>query len=509
MRVNYISKSPPVRSVNEYLNRISVIRGRLDSGLNLLAFRGQEDGSWELESSAERRLKKSSFGRESVTNEEFIEYHEGVILACKRNGFDRRDGQQLDELELLAHLQHHRAATCLIDFTRSALVALWFASENTDVDGKVFVVNTGIEQFLEITPDDARGHSISEILRFQTRGKGNNLPIGSASQEDLKPVHQVSGFWYWTPANLNERILAQHSLFIFGAISSGRPVVEELTIDATRKTEIREELKEVHNINEDALFPDFVGFAYTQRHDAIYGSTAADYKRLGRNATQRGEHLLSAQFFSNAIRMNANDSRSYAFRAEAYERLGDFDSAIQDYSKMIESDMDRLFAYRRRAEAYERLGDFDSAIQDYSKMIESDMDRLFAYRRRAEAYEKLGDMDNAIGDYSKLIELEPSRLFAYIDRAEAYERFGDLNGAIADYSKLIELDPEGGFYFGLRAGIWLRLQQWDQARSDIATAKNMGFDIPDFFSSEYGSVGDFEERMRVQLPSDIVHIISG
>ena len=58
-------------------------------------------------------------------------------------GHDQRDGKQLPDLELLAELQYFGAATCLIDFTRSALVALWFACQQgsqREANGKVFAV---------------------------------------------------------------------------------------------------------------------------------------------------------------------------------------------------------------------------------------------------------------------------------------------------------------------------------------------------------------------------------
>ena len=379
-------------------------------------------------------------------------------------------------MELLANLQHHRAATGFIDFTRSALVALWFATESTPADGKVFVINTDNGQFREIKPDDIRDRSISEILRFETREDEDLELAHPSSEEGLRPSRDRPQFWHWIPANLNERILAQHSLFILGPLSSGRPDTKEIIIDSGSKARIREELRDVHDIDEESLFPDFVGFAYTQRHDAIYGPTATDYFRLARNAMQRGDYSLAIQLFDNAIRHDPNYRLAYTFRGNAYERLGDIDSAIEDYSMMIELGWNRPVAYHIRAEAFELLGDFHSAIEDYSKMIEIDSSSSAAYIRRAEAYEALGEFENAIRDFSEAIRLEP----------EGFE-----------------------YIYALRAVLYLCLEHWDHAKADFATAKNMGLDIPDFFSSEYGSVGDFEERMRVQLPNDIVHIISG
>ena len=69
-----------------------------------------------------------------------------------------------DELELLADLQHHGAATCLLDFTRGALIALWFACEKSETDGKVFVVNTADEKTVLEIPFRSRPRVRSVVL---------------------------------------------------------------------------------------------------------------------------------------------------------------------------------------------------------------------------------------------------------------------------------------------------------------------------------------------------------
>ena len=468
--------SRPVGSIFEYLMCVKNISLRADDGQHSshgLAFRGHGNHKWKLNSSAERRLH-ASFGK-SVTSEEFIKYHEDLILACKRNRFDRLEGERLNELELLAHLQHNRAATCLIDFTLNALVALWFATEDTGEDGKVCVVNTDTERFLEVTPDDIESHSVSEILNFETRESSVELTTDAMGAAVPRPSNPAPQFWRWIPANLNERILAQHSLFIFGPMSSGRPATEEVMIQAARKAQIREDLKDLHNIDEESLFPDFVGFAYTQRHDAIYGPMPTDYLRLARSAIQRGEYPLALQMLSNVIRLNSNDRRAYHLRSSTYERLGDFESATQDYSKLIELDPQLLSPYRDRAAAYENLGDFESAVHDYTKLLE-------------------------LTNYSSSVY--------FANRAEAFEGLGDFEKAVEDYSRAIEITADADHLYVCRAVARLSLRQWDPAKADLKTAQEMGTEIPEFFSDLYGPVTDFERRMNLQLPEEVISLLA-
>ena len=160
-----------VKSVSEYRREILAIKEQWPNPA--LAFRGQERADWPLESSAERRLRNSLASEDGkVTDDLFVEYHKDTLLKKgKLRNYDRREGRHLDELELLADLQHHRAATCLVDFTRNALVSLWFACAEPDKDGKVFVANTAdVIAFQEVTPTDMNDTAIEDILiRFDDK----------------------------------------------------------------------------------------------------------------------------------------------------------------------------------------------------------------------------------------------------------------------------------------------------------------------------------------------------
>ena len=96
-----------------------------------------------IEASTYRRLKDKDgkFKKaEDGTPEKLLKINEEMIEEAHRQGH----GRDLKDLELLAELQHRGAATCLIDFTKNPLVALWMAcreSSGRAANGKVFAVD--------------------------------------------------------------------------------------------------------------------------------------------------------------------------------------------------------------------------------------------------------------------------------------------------------------------------------------------------------------------------------
>ena len=477
-----------IQTVTEYLEAVLEIKQQWPN--SVLAFRGQENEKWKLESSAERRLKQSG-NQGRILNQSFIEYHENLLSKCKLKNYDRREGKSLHELELLADLRHYGAATYLIDFTRDALVALWFACEKTGPSasgGKVFVVNTAEQTFLEIAPGDIDSNSIEKILRFQTREKGQATE--PQDKEALKTTPSGPSFWHWTPAHLNERITAQHSLFLFGLPSSGEPKEQEtILIKSENKAQMRQKLKEIHDIHEESLFPDFVGFAYTQRHNAPYTTLDAEgYFRRGVEALQQGELDQAIQDFTQAIErkpdfaepynnrgtvyadQGPNLDKVYYNRGNAYREKGGLDQAIRDYSKAIELNLDYVDSYLARGVAYGKNGDFDLAIQDFNKVIKLKPNYAEAYYNRGLACYKQGNYDQAIQDYDKAIALKPDYADAYNNRGLAYDKQGKFDQAIRDYDQAIELKPDDAEAYYNRGNAYLNQDELDQAIQDYSKA---------------------------------------
>ena len=58
---------------------------------------------------------------------------------------------------------------------------------------------------------------------------------------------------------------------------------------------------------------------------------------------------------------------SIARRGATYYQIGDYDRAIEDYSKAIELNANYVDAYLNRGITYNDKGDYDRAIEDYTK----------------------------------------------------------------------------------------------------------------------------------------------
>ena len=160
---------------------------------------------------------------------------------------------------------------------------------------------------------------------------------------------------------------------------------------------------------------------------------------------------LKIEYYTKAIELCPKHIFANYIRGWAYSDLGEYQKAIDDYTKAIEQLDPKTnsvhkplgsFLYYKRADAYGNLGEFQKAIDGFSKAIEIDPKDGDAYCKRAIAYIDLGEFQKAIADCTKTIKLNPEYAPVYFLRGWAYSDLGEYQKAIDDYTKVIELDPE-------------------------------------------------------------------
>jgi hypothetical protein len=172
------------------------------AGRNVVAWRGQEDVRWGIDCTATRRLTTWQPGMAGPADLEdsVREYETRLLNEARLVGHGFRDGRKLSDLELLSILRHYGAATRLMDFTRNAFIALWFATRSGPNSYGLLI---GVDP-----PPGAARRVRSE----------DHLAMSLRSLLDRKNAQKK--FLLWEPRHLFDRMRVQQSLFVFGPVAT-------------------------------------------------------------------------------------------------------------------------------------------------------------------------------------------------------------------------------------------------------------------------------------------------
>lgn len=144
--------------------------------------------------------------------------------------------------------------------------------------------------------------------------------------------------------------------------------------------------------------------------------------------------------FTKSINLSPRLPAAYFNRAIIYFQKKFYNSAIADYTKVIELDEKNAFAaYNNRAWTYCHMNMFDKALEDADRSLELKPDYPEALDTRGTAYMGKGDYTSALSDFNRAIRLAPTKPDMYKSRAALYRKTGKIALAQADERKMTEL----------------------------------------------------------------------
>jgi tetratricopeptide (TPR) repeat protein len=152
------------------------------------------------------------------------------------------------------------------------------------------------------------------------------------------------------------------------------------------------------------------------------------------------------------------------------QQEGEWEAAIEEYTRAIETDPEYADAYMRRGDLWFSLGEHVKAIVDFSRVIEINPLLADAFIRRGIARMESGDCGPALADFDRAIELDPFSVRAYNCRGELLAGEDDLTGALDSYSQAIRVDPANALAFYNRGLIRERMKQYAEAIRDYESA---------------------------------------
>jgi tetratricopeptide (TPR) repeat protein len=149
-------------------------------------------------------------------------------------------------------------------------------------------------------------------------------------------------------------------------------------------------------------------------------------------------------YFTETIRKDPRNERSYAARAMALTEKKQYDQAINDYSTAIRLNRGEASYYGSRGWTYLRKSDFERALQDCSRAIEFGLNTPANYNNRVWAFAGKGDYAKAIADYSTAMRLDPTLAYPIENLAEVFaccpqDRFRDGKKAVTFATRVCEM----------------------------------------------------------------------
>ena len=178
--------------------------------------------------------------------------------------------------------------------------------------------------------------------------------------------------------------------------------------------------------------------------------------------------IATLVFFAIWDRADITDYRvvSYNSSGLSYDAKGDYDRAVDAFSKAIRLYSGSATLFNNRGNAFRGKGDFDHAIADYSEAIRLSPKSGNGYHYRGNAYEAKGDFERALADFNVVVRLHPEYVLGYLERGRIDLYCGRLDNAQMDFEHAIRMDPTSAY-----APLWLELaRRRNSLPSNLATA---------------------------------------
>lgn len=128
--------------------------------------------------------------------------------------------------------------------------------------------------------------------------------------------------------------------------------------------------------------------------------------------------------------------------SDLYQKLGDFETALQFAQTATETDTVKLSYQYNLITIYDELNRYEDALQVANHIIAQNPESLSGHSHRADLYFSTENYEKAIEDYSTAIALQSTYHYARFKRGYSYLLSGDTVKAKKDFERLIR-DAEG------------------------------------------------------------------
>lgn len=212
-----------------------------------------------------------------------------------------------------------------------------------------------------------------------------------------------------------------------------------------------------------------------------------------RNRVWKNEVTL----WSDAEKKAPKIVRPYNNVGEAYDKLREYDKAIQEFQKALSLNPNYVYALNNLGNIYGKMENYEKSAEYFRKALALKADyapanynlarALYSMGKKEEAlkyyreavrinpyFEEaifnlahiesgLGLFEDSIKSYTQFIEMQPANMKAYFGMGDAYAMMREFDQAIAAYKKAIALNPDYLFPQINLAAVYVQTERFDEA----------------------------------------------
>ena len=225
-------------------------------------FRGHADASWKLEPTIDRLGLKDTIAAEARSIADF-EKDVAIFSGTKDISFLNMPAT---DLQWLALMQHHGAATRLLDFSDSPFIAAFFAMANISASNRdkcIWAIPLDVIDKKNLSIIDDRSQTLTthyEQLKIDKNRKPDILGYSYLDKQFERLFRQQGGFLY--SLSSSRAFLPLLVQYFDDASLKSIPLLK-LTVKNVSKTEVGHAIRDLKsmNITYSSLFPDIDGFS--------------------------------------------------------------------------------------------------------------------------------------------------------------------------------------------------------------------------------------------------------
>jgi tetratricopeptide (TPR) repeat protein len=200
------------------------------------------------------------------------------------------------------------------------------------------------------------------------------------------------------------------------------------------------------------------------------------YKLRGDLKLKFKDYIGASLELTEAHKRDSSDLEIVYNRGLAREQLQQFQSAIDDFSMVLNNNKRDSEAIFHLAYCNFQMGDIENA----STLIDSSL-RISKYNSlmhnlKGQIRTEQGRYHEAIYSYNKAISMASNQIDYLYNRAITYMKLKNWAGAITDLDNIIMKNPNIGLAFYQRALCYLEIEKKEQGIADLKTAEKLGYE---------------------------------